>query len=168
MLPVYIAVGVILFFVLMNVLLRRNLPETLSHVDPDSPEMIEAIASARKSLPYFWDKRATALNPEDYMVKVAIEDGEMTEHFWLKDPRIEGENVIGTIENDPGVVKTVKYGETVTVPESKISDWMYSEGDLMHGNYTARVLAKPQSMGKAQYEYLMSKFAPLPTLPDDN
>ena len=138
------------------------MPETLTRVDSNSPEMVEAVASARKTLPYFWDRRASALNPEDYMVKVAIEDGEMIEHFWLTHPVVEDDTVKGEIGNDPGIVKNVKFGELVTVPESKISDWMYSEGDKMHGNYTARVLAKPHTMGKAQYEQLMAMFAPLP------
>lgn len=140
------------------------MPETLTRVDPDSPEMVEAVANARKTLPYFWDKRASALNPEDYMVKAAIEDGEMVEHFWLANPVVEGDTVKGEIGNDPGIVKNVKFGELVTVAESKISDWMYSEGDKMHGNYTARVLAKPHTMGKAQYEQLMKMFAPLPDI----
>ncbi len=166
MLAVWIALGVVFFVVFMNFVRMRSMPETLTRVDPNSPEMLEAVANARKTLPYFWDMRASALNPDDYMVKVAIEDGEMTEHFWLENPVIEGESVRGKLGNDPGIVKNVKFGELVTVPESKISDWMYSEGDKMHGNYTARVLAKPHTMGKAQYEQLMAMFAPLPEVED--
>ena len=164
MLAVWIALGVVFFVVFMNFVRMRSMPETLTRVDPDSPEMVEAVANARKTLPYFWDKRASALNPEDFMVKAAIEDGEMVEHFWLANPVVEGDTVKGEIGNDPGIVKNVKFGELVTVPESKISDWMYSEGDKMHGNYTARVLAKPHTMGKAQYEQLMKMFAPLPDI----
>lgn len=166
MLAVWIALGVVFFVVFMNFVRMRSMPETLTRVDPDSPEMVEAVANARKTLPYFWDKRASALNPEDYMVKAAIEDGEMVEHFWLANPVVEGDTVKGEIGNDPGIVKNVKFGELVTVAESKISDWMYSEGDKMHGNYTARVLAKPHTMGKAQYEQLMAMFAPLPEIED--
>lgn len=166
MLAVWIALGVVFFLVLINFVRMRSMPETLTRVDPNSPEMVEAVANARKTLPYFWDKRASALNPEDYMVKAAIEDGEMVEHFWLANPVVEGDKVKGELGNDPGIVKNVKFGELVTVPESKISDWMYSEGDKMHGNYTARVLAKPHTMGKAQYEQLMAMFAPLPEIED--
>ena len=162
MLAVWIALGVVFFLVLTNFVRMRSMPETLSSVDSNSPEMVEAVANARKTLSYFWDRRASALNPEDYMVKVAIEDGELVEHFWLANPVMEGDMVKGEIGNDPGIVKTVKFGELVTVPESKISDWMYSEGDKMRGNYTARVLAKPHTMGKAQHEQLMKMFAPLP------
>jgi uncharacterized protein YegJ (DUF2314 family) len=162
MLAVWISLGVVFFLVFMNFVRMRSMPETLTRVDSNSPDMVEAVASARKALPYFWDRRASALNPEDYMVKVAIEDGEMIEHFWITNPVLDGDNVKGEIGNDPGIVKNVKFGELVTVPESKISDWMYSEGDKMHGNYTARVLAKPHTMGKAQYEQLMAMFAPLP------
>lgn len=162
MVVVWIALGVIFALFVLNFFRMQSMPPTLTRVDPDSPEMLEAVANARKTLTYFWDKRASALNPEDYMVKAAIEDGEMVEHFWLTNPVVEGDVVKGEIGNDPGIVKNVKYGELVTVPESKISDWMYSEGDKMHGNYTARVLAKPHTMGKAQYEQLMAMFAPLP------
>ncbi len=165
MFAVWISLGVLFFILFLNFLRMRALPPTLVRVDSDSPEMVEAVANARKTLPYFWDRRSTALNPDDYLVKIAIEDGEMTEHFWLNNPSLNGDEVTGQIGNDPGIVKNVKYGETVTVPESKISDWMYSEGDKMHGNYTARVLAKPHTMGKAQYEHLMKMFAPLPELP---
>lgn len=163
------AIGLITFiflFVFYRFRRMASLPGTLSMIDPSSPEMVEAIASARKTLPYFWDKRSSALNPDDYLVKVGIEDGEKTEHFWLENPVLEGDQISGDVGNDPGTVKNVRFGERVTLPESKISDWMYYEGDKMHGNYTARVLAKPHTMGKAQYAQLMAMFAPLPEIDD--
>ena len=143
---------------------RSRLPETLTSVDPDDPELQAAYANAHQSLPYFWEKRDSALNPEDYFVKVRIEDEYGAEHFWLENPALDGDQITGIVGNDPGVVRCVEVGQKVSYPTSQISDWMYTEGDYIHGNFTARVTARPHNMGAKQYAQLMEKFAPLPDI----
>lgn len=157
-----IIVAVVLIVLGLRYAAARAMPETLSYRAEDDPEMLAAIAGAQKTLPMFWDKKASALNPDDYTIKVKITDGENVEHFWLFGPQLDGDFVTGVLDNDPGIVKTVKLGEKIRAPLSDVSDWMYTEGDKMYGNYTGRVLAKPQNMSKAQYAHLMAMFAPLP------
>lgn len=140
----------------------RRLPETFTRRAPDDPEMMAAIAGARKSLPMFWDRKASAPNPDDYLVKVKIVDGEDVEHFWLQDPQPDGEFVTGILDNHPGIVTNVELGDKIRAPLSDVSDWMYTEDGTIYGNYTGRILARPKNMSKEQHEHFMSRFAPLP------
>lgn len=157
-----IVVAVIVIVLVLRFAADRAMPETLSYREVDDVEMMAAIAGAQKTLPMFWDKKASALNPDDYSVKVKITDGDRVEHFWLFQPALDGEFVTGILDNDPGIVKTVKVGDKIRSPLSDVSDWMYTEGGKIHGNYTGRVLARPENMKKAKYEQFVAMFAPLP------
>lgn len=159
-----ILVGVIVlgWFILRAIQISQ-LPSTLGTTNFDDPEIIQAIANARAMLNYFWDKKASALNPEDFFVKVRVEDSDGgVEHIWVANPILEGDQVRGEVNSDTVVIKTHRLGDTITYPVSEITDWMYNEGGKMHGNYTARVTAKPHNMSRAQYEQLVEMFAPLP------
>lgn len=160
--PVIIIVVVLLAIFAIRFLQRLSLPETLSYVDPHDPELLNAIADAQTSLPYFWDKRASALNPDDYFLKVRLEGPKDAESIWISNPSIEGDEVTGIVNQSPALLD-VKEGDRVRCAVSSINDWMYTESDRIHGNFTGRVLAKPQNMNKRQYEEILKSFAPLPT-----
>ncbi len=78
-----------------------------------------------------------------------IRDNDKTEHFWLKDAAYRDRSFIGTIDNAPEIVHTVKLGDQVTVRKSEISDWLYMKNGKMHGNYTMRALFKHMSPAEA-------------------
>lgn len=112
-------------------------------VAADDKEMTEAIATARRTLPDFWRTHAAPTGGErGFALKVAVRDGEATEHFWVIDLERRNDKILGTINNDPETISTVKLGQRLEVAEADISDWMYLRNGKMVGNHTVRALFK--------------------------
>jgi len=112
-------------------------------VDDDDVEMNAAIATARATLPEFW-ATFERKSPTDsaFALKVKIQDERGTEHFWLTSIERRNGRIFGTIDNNPNIVRSVKLGDRIPIPEADISDWLYQRGDKMVGNFTLRALFK--------------------------
>jgi len=134
-------------------------PETLFTGDFEQEQMEDAMAEARKHLDHFIEA-ITEGDPEEYSIKVRIDDGEEVEYFWTADVKYADENFSAIIANDPGMVTNVKIGDPVTVSRDEVADWLYLDGDLMHGNYTLRVMLPGMETGER--ELWESRMAPLP------
>lgn len=112
-------------------------------VETADPEMTAAIAKARASLPEFWaamDGRTPGTN--GFALKVKITDKSDVEHFWLNGIERKAGKFIGTINNEPATVKSVKFGQRYTFGEADITDWMFMRADKIVGNETMRPLLK--------------------------
>jgi uncharacterized protein YegJ (DUF2314 family) len=111
------------------------------HSPTSDSAMQEAIAAARASTPSFI-VRLEAPHPGDrnFGIKFPFRDGDETEHMWVSDVRREGNEFVGIVEAEAQSVGNVVKGSEVRVPVSGISDWGFSNGDAIHGNYTTRVM----------------------------
>ena len=110
-------------------------------VPSEDAAMEAAIAKARAGLPDFWKAFANpASGTERYSIKVAIRDGDQTEHFWTSDVERQGDKIFATIANEPQMVGNVAEGQRIEVPEADISDWMFRRNGKIVGNETMRVL----------------------------
>jgi uncharacterized protein YegJ (DUF2314 family) len=111
------------------------------HSPTSDSAMQDAIAAARASTPSFI-ARLEAPQPGDrnFGIKFPFRDGDETEHMWVSDVRREGDEFVGIVEADAQCVGNVVKGSEVRVPVSGISDWGFSNGDAIHGNYTTRVM----------------------------
>jgi uncharacterized protein YegJ (DUF2314 family) len=126
--------------------------ENVVRVADDDPEMIAAIAKARSTLPQFWqtfDKRDRG--ESGFALKVNITDKYGAEHFWLTDIERSGGQIHGTVNNDPDMVKSVKIGERLPIPEADISDWLYMRDGKMVGNQTLKALFKTMSATEVKH-----------------
>ena len=114
--------------------------------------MTAAIAQARATLPQYWQLFEHPENGEtNFSLKVKITDGTKIEHFWAVDIEQKDGAILGTIDNDPEVVKTVKMGDHIHIQEQDISDWGYVRNGKMFGKYTLRVILNrlpPQEAAK--------------------
>jgi uncharacterized protein YegJ (DUF2314 family) len=110
-------------------------------IEENDIEMNDAIAQAKVGVEDFI-KIISAGDIETYSVKAPVKDGEAIEHFWLKEVRYSNGMFTGKIDNDPGIVTTVKLGQEIKVSRDEITDWLYIRGGKMEGNYTLRVLIK--------------------------
>ncbi len=121
-------------------------------VGADDAEMTAAIARARAELPSFWQKFDHPDHGESgFALKLKITDSHGTDHFWLIDLERKDGKILGTINNAPDTVTTVKLGDRIPVPEADISDWLYMRDGKMYGNYTLRPLFKsmpPEEVAK--------------------
>jgi uncharacterized protein YegJ (DUF2314 family) len=106
----------------------------------DDPAMQKALAKAASTLPEFL---RLAANPRSgtsgYALKVGISDGRNTEYFWVNNFATAGATFIGTLNNEPRLVKKHKLGERVTFSENQIADWTYVDqvNKRVFGNFTA-------------------------------
>lgn len=121
-----------------------NKPDTLIEGGYDEQEMEAAIARARSEVDSFIAEMSKG-NGTNFSVKVAIEDNDQTEHFWLKDLVYRKGKFEGVIDNDPGMVSNVNRGQKWSVEKSEISDWLFMRDGKMYGNYTIRPLLKTMS-----------------------
>lgn len=112
-------------------------------VAADDKEMAEAIATARRTLPEFWRTHGAPSSGESgFALKVAIRDGQATEHFWVVDIERRNDKIFAAINNEPETVSTVTFGQRLEVPEADITDWTFLRNGKFVGNYTVRALFK--------------------------
>ena len=113
------------------------------YVEDDDPEMVAAIAKARRTLPQFWQAFEKRDRGEtEFSLKIKITDKKRIEHFWLTDIARRDGKVMGTINHAPNFVASVKLGDRLEIPEAKIQDWSYMRGGKMIGNETIKPLFK--------------------------
>lgn len=126
----------------------RSTPDTLVKSGYDEHEMNAAIARARSEVDSFIGElsKPTGTN---HAVKAPIEDAGKTEHFWLTDVSFQNGEFKGTINNDPGIVRNVKIGQSWTIKKTAISDWMFMRDGKIYGNYTMRPLLKTMPADEA-------------------
>jgi uncharacterized protein YegJ (DUF2314 family) len=137
----------VVYFVVKSAI-HRDKTVTVSSRDAD---MEKAIATARQTLPELF--KAIKEGVDTYCVKVPITDSNGTEHFWLSKVRYADGKFTGTIDNDPDIVKCVKFGQEYTIKQSDISDWLYRRKGKVTGNFTLKVLfpkMKPAEVAEAK------------------
>jgi uncharacterized protein YegJ (DUF2314 family) len=129
-------------------------PSTLVTGGYDEKAMDAAIARARSEVETFKTELAKG-DADNYAVKAAVKDGGETEHFWLTDVSFKDGKFSGKINNRPGLVRNVKYGQNWQVAQGEISDWMINREDKIFGGYTIDPLLP--TMPKAQAASLRAR-----------
>jgi len=144
--------------VLLSLFTACSKRDTVINIAEDDPEMVAAIAKARDSLPQFWaafDQRQRG--DTDFSLKVKITGKRGTEHFWLKEIERRDGQVYGTIDNAPDIVRHVKRGARIPIPEADISDSFYMRDHKMVVNYTSRVLFRTMTAAEVKrYQQIMA------------
>lgn len=113
-------------------------------VDGEDPEMVAAVAEARRRWPEFVSAFGQRLPEQNFAVKAPITRSGNTEFIWISVDRIEAEEIHGRLDNDPGDLGTLKAGDEVTVPLAELNDWVFSKGEDVTGLFTTKVLMKKQ------------------------
>ena len=106
-------------------------------------EMARAIAKARQSLDVFW-RRVRANDPADtgYAVKVIAGDQHGSEHLWLSNITLRSGRILGMVDTQPRVVRSIRQGQVMDVRDDAIVDWMYFENGRIVGNETGRAMLR--------------------------
>jgi uncharacterized protein YegJ (DUF2314 family) len=115
--------------------------DTARALDPADRMVALARRDARCAL---FDLRRRLRTPPSHqtelMVKARFVDGEEVEHLWLEPISVVGDSAVrARIENDVVALRTVKYGDTVTVRLSELEDWFAQDGDTLVAGYSIRV-----------------------------
>lgn len=108
-----------------------------------SEEMERAIAKARRTLPAFWERvRANEPSETGYAVKIVASDQHGVEHLWLSRPRMRGGRLVGTIDTQPRIVRSLRQGQELPINQDAIIDWMYFRNGRIVGNETGRAMIR--------------------------
>ena len=130
----------------MKVIEREEEPDIYQVKDEDKA-MNNAIATARQSLHMFKDalnSGADSLQSFSLKVRYDAPDG-YGEHIWLNEVSLKDGVYSGIVNNVPDVITEVKFGDTVTVNNDHISDWMYLANNKLRGGYTLRAIMEKMS-----------------------
>ncbi len=121
--------------------------DELAFVANSDPVMAAPMRQAQATLADFLALSAAPKpNMEGFAVKVAIPvSAHDAEYFWITPFTNTNGQFSGAINNTPRLAKTVKLGQIITFSEAEIVDWMYMDGHVMKGNYTACALLKSAS-----------------------
>jgi len=123
-----------------NKLERKNEPDIYS-TQQDDIEMNRAIATAKKTMYIF--KNALENNKAaytDFCLKVEFKTPDRNEHIWVSDIFLSENTFYGIIDNLPAYTKQIKMGDTISIKNENIKDWMFLDGDELYGGYTIQVL----------------------------
>jgi uncharacterized protein YegJ (DUF2314 family) len=123
----------------LDELMEFPFPAVLGIAD-DDPRMVAAVEEARRRWPEFVAAFEERQAEQNFAVKAAFSDGENTEFMWLQVSAVEGEMIYGVLDNDPVDVQNVACGDRVRVRIDKLNDWVYRNGDALHGGFTIKVL----------------------------
>ena len=105
----------------------------------DDAGMAEAKAQAVATVPEFLRRlSAPGADVSSAAVKAPLPVPGGTEHVWLAGVRCEGDEFVGTVDNDPTPKTGVKSGDTVRVRQTEISDWKLVENGQLVGGFTIR------------------------------
>lgn len=115
--------------------------------------MQRAFERARATLEEFLQKaKAPAAGTTSYSLKVGIRQGKDVEYFWVGNFSQTESGFVGTINNEPRMIKTVKFGQQYAFPREHIVDWTYVDRNepRMVGNFTACALLTRESSAEAE------------------
>lgn len=112
--------------------------------------MNAAIAEAKASLPVFLARLdAGQLKPTDSL-KVGFPANGGHEHIWVNNIARKGDQVTGTLANEPNWMPDLHEGSPVTFEPGLVSDWSYEKDGKLWGNYTTRVMLPALSPEEAE------------------
>ncbi|HEU4453445.1 MAG TPA: DUF2314 domain-containing protein [Longimicrobium sp.] len=115
--------------------------DTAFSVERDDPEMDRARERARCTVSELIRRfRAPPATQTELMLKGAFRDEWGTEYMWMEVLRIEGDSMfVGTVANHPGIVRSVSFGDTVSIFPAEVSDWYAVDRDTLIAGFTTRV-----------------------------
>jgi uncharacterized protein YegJ (DUF2314 family) len=113
----------------------------IAYLPEGHPDMAEAIATARATLPDF---RRLLQTPgpamKDFAIKAKFPVSGGSEHCWVDHLEQHGVGFVGKLANQPDGVHGLRLGSTVDITEEMITDWAYSDAGVYCGHFTTKVL----------------------------
>ncbi|MCL5246558.1 DUF2314 domain-containing protein [Cellulophaga sp. 20_2_10] len=127
--------------------IERDGEPDVMNVASENVAMNRAIEEANRTLSNF--KTAIQSNNKNYYgftLKQKFTDADdNSEHIWIQSITYNNSKFKGVVANKPLYEIKVQLGDTITVDESNISDWMYFDNKITKGAYTIKVLRDQMS-----------------------
>jgi uncharacterized protein YegJ (DUF2314 family) len=113
-------------------------------VSGNDPRLKAAVAKARRRWPAFVHAFEERQPEQSFSVKARIGDDDCFEFMWLTVTGLENGIIYGQLDNDPIELTSIRCGDRVRVRVKDLNDWLFTDGEEMHGGYTIEVLRKIQ------------------------
>lgn len=115
--------------------------DTAFLVKRGDPEMERAQERARCTLSEFRRRfRDPPATQTALGLKATFREDGAAEHLWLHVVSAAADSAItGTVANDPGILRGLAFGDTVTVWPAEVADWYAIDRDTLVGGFTMRV-----------------------------
>jgi uncharacterized protein YegJ (DUF2314 family) len=119
---------------------RPDEPDVVA-VQATDPEMNQAMAKARATIGEFVTRLDHPPQTQSSVsLKVRVEEGQAVEHLWLVSVTHAPESFTGVVNNQPLNLPNVHFGQSVSVPLDRVSDWLAVDHGHLIGGYTIRLL----------------------------
>jgi uncharacterized protein YegJ (DUF2314 family) len=115
------------------------MPSLLTDQSETDPAIEAAAENARSTFPDFIEAFRSNTGTE-FSAKFPFADGDKIEHMWIAVDDINGDSILGTLGNEPGIVKNIGEGDPVTRTLDELEDWLYMNEGQMVGGYTVRAM----------------------------
>lgn len=128
----------------------KNTNDPISFAPTNDPELAKATEEALSKLDYFVESFQKHKRDTTYQYSLKsdfVENGEH-EHMWISVTAIDSGQFLGTLANEPGIVKNIQYGDFVKLSKNQIEDWVIMNGDNMEGGYSVAVFQKREQENK--------------------
>lgn len=109
-------------------------------VESEDSSMNQAIGLARETLSNFKNALTTDTAASQFSLKLKYPIPSGHEHIWISQVKIIDGQMSGVIDNSPNDIPSLKLGDTISISEEKISDWMFKKSDSIYGGFTIHVL----------------------------
>ena len=137
---------------------RKTESDWIIGVGAKDPEMRAAIKQAQDTFPQFVSEiekeyRRAIPALQLILVKAYFTDDDKPdqgEHMWVDNVQLKGDQITGRLSSSPQSVKSVKRGQKVSFPVSRLSDWLYVADGKAHGAFTVRLLRSRMSASERE------------------
>lgn len=113
-------------------------------VSGDDPRLKAAVARARRTWRQFESAFEERRPDQNFAVKARIGSNDNFEYMWLSVTGIENGFIYGKLDNDPVELTSIRCGDKVRVALRELNDWLFTDGERMHGGFTIEVLRRIQ------------------------
>jgi uncharacterized protein YegJ (DUF2314 family) len=117
--------------------------DNIVEVPKDSPEIALATARAKQNWPQFVAAFKNPAGKGAFIVKTGfpIKTGG-NEHMWIYVRSLEGNQIKGTLVDQPRGDIGHKEGDTITITVDQLEDWAFFEGQAMVGGFSVEYTNK--------------------------
>lgn len=118
-------------------------------IPDDDFELAAASAEAVERFGEFLTRFEHRRPGDTFAVKVPFTDDYGREYMWVVVTAIDGQYMIGKLDNRPAYVRSVSAGQIVRVPRRGLTDWLVVRAGVPHGGFTIRVVESRLRGGEA-------------------
>lgn len=108
-----------------------------------NPSYQEARQLAQADISRFVELFRVKSDSLEFYIKTSFSDEMGVEHMWVSVYSVEGDSVLGTVDNDPIKIQKKQFGDSVIVNIRDIGDFSVYKGDsIIFGDYLNQALSK--------------------------